>query len=303
MLQFYDWRFVNGRESVGWLRRVLIELWAMIALSAVVGFLGPFGTYSDGEFPSRSWHWWMQLMGAYVLVRPSILLWEAIAEVTALPARALVFWGVFLSAFPLALLWAWSADALFHGLNGFAGIWPFAMLCALGVLGVTVWARRADEHLRNDVSPGKRPGSARPQPVAEQAFRDLEPPSDQIENPKADDAKAQEPRLARRLPVDFQGPILALQSEDHYVRVHGKAESELLFMRLRDAIDEMDHVSGEQVHRSWWVAEEGIASVEFKGAKRTVRLLNGVLAPVARDSVSRLERSGFLRSARRSTQE
>src|SRR3546814_8016261 len=124
-------------HSVNWLRRALIEFWAMVALSALIGFLGPFGTYLNAEFPSRSWHWWIQLMGAYVLVRPSILMWAAMAEVASIPPKVLVFWGVFFSSFPLALLWAWSADAFFHCLNGFAGILPFAMLSALGVLGVT----------------------------------------------------------------------------------------------------------------------------------------------------------------------
>ncbi len=265
------------------LRSVLIELWAMIVLSAIVGFLGPFGTYNDAPFLSRCGHWLMQLMGAYVLVRPSILLWEEIAQATSLPRRQLVFWGVLLSSFPLALLWAWSTSAFFRGLTGFSVLLPFAVLCALAVLGVTSWARWADRKMR---------------PVSAVKEEDIQPSKDVAGSPStevpAPEENDDEPRLAKRLSPTFQGRILALQSEDHYVRVHGEEGSELLFIRLRDAIAEMDTVPGQQVHRSWWIAAGGIEAVETDGRKRTIRLRNGACAPVARESVSKLERVGFL---------
>ena len=266
------------------LRSVLIELWAMIVLSAIMGFLGPFGTYNDAPFLPRCGHWLMQLMGAYVLVRPSILLWEAIAQATSLPRRQLVFWGVLLSSFPLALLWAWSTSAFFRGLSGFSVLLPFAVLCALAVLGVTSWARWADGKMH---------------PISSAKEDNTEPSviisSSPVEaNPAKEDPG--EPRLAKRLSPTFPGRIVALQSEDHYVRVHGETGSELLFIRLRDAIAEMDAAPGQQVHRSWWIAAGGIAAVETDGRKRTIRLRNGAHAPVARDSVSKLERTGFLSS-------
>lgn len=281
---------------MSWLRRFLIELWAMVVLSALVGFLGPFGTYLDGEFPFRTWHWWMQLMGAYVLVRPSILLWEAIAGLSSLPPRLLVFWGVFMSSFPLALLWEWSANAFFDDLNGFAGILPFAILCALGVLAVTEWARKADERLRREFGIPVQSTPTNQTQETEKEVRNLSVPYDRAEQVEEGSVSSEQPRLLCRLNPGFQGPILALQSEDHYVRVHGMTGSELVFMRLRDAINEMDPVPGQHVHRSWWIAEGGIVSVDFNGRKRTVRLANGVSAPIARDSVSRLESAGFIRS-------
>lgn len=268
------------------LRSVLIELWAMLVLSAIMGFLGPFGTYNDSPFLPRCGHWLMQLMGAYVLVRPSILLWEEIAQATSLPRRHLVFWGVLLSSFPLALLWTWSTSAFFRGLNGFSVLLPFAVLCALAVLGVTSWARWADLKMRSH-SAGKE-ASAEPS-------EDVVSSPSPVETEPAEESRGV-PRLAKRLSPTFQGRILALQSEDHYVRVHGEIGSELLFIRLRDAIAEMDAAPGQQVHRSWWIAADGIQTVETDGRKRTIRLRNGAYAPVARDSVSKLERAGFLSS-------
>ena len=51
-------------------------------------------------------------------------------------------------------------------------------------------------------------------------------------SPSAGDA----PRLRARLSRSFDDEILAQESEDHYVRVHGKTWSELLLIRLREAI-------------------------------------------------------------------
>ncbi len=102
------------------------------------------------------------------------------------------------------------------------------------------------------------------------------------------------PRLYARLSPQFDGDILALESEDHYVRVHGMARSELLLLRLRDAIAEMDGVGGEQTHRSWWVARNAVSEIAGTGRNRHLLLQNGTKAMIARDSIDRLQRSGFL---------
>ncbi|TCM15348.1 LytTR family transcriptional regulator [Novosphingobium sp. PhB165] len=261
------------------LRQFLLELWAMLVSAAVIGFLGPFGTYLEADFPSRVWEWWAHLMGAYIVVRPAIGLWVAVADATSLPRRSIVFWGVIVTSFPLTLIWQWVGSAFFHALGGFAGILPFALLSAMGVLVVVWWARRVDEEFGAPLA--AEPDHARsPELVAEAV------PVPSI--------PAGGPRLSGRLSPQFAGPIQALQSEDHYVRVHGVTGSELLFMRLRDAIAEMDGMAGQQVHRSWWIAQGAVASIEADGRSRRIVLANGATAQVARESVGRLESSGFL---------
>ncbi|XJJ69614.1 LytTR family DNA-binding domain-containing protein (plasmid) [Novosphingobium sp. BL-8A] len=260
----------------------------MVLFAALVGFLGPFGTYLEADFPARAWKWWLHLMGAYVIVRPTILLWSAIAQATNLPQKWLVFWGVVLSSVPLASLWHWGASEFFHSLHGFTGILPFAFLCAVAVLVVATSARKLDALLRRGsvmaelVGTPSRPNDANPLERGDIAVEDREM------------KERSEPRLHDRLGANFVGPISALQSEDHYVRVHGRDGSELILMRLRNAIAELDDYSGAQVHRCWWVAADGIASIEADGRNRTIVLRNGARAAVARDAVSKLERSGFL---------
>lgn len=267
------------------MRRVLLELWAMSVIAAVVGFLGPFGTYLDSTVVERIVQWWQQLMGAYLFVRPWIVALRWVAEATWLPARVLVPWGVVASSAPLAMLWRQVGQDAYRELDGYAGLIPFALLCALAVLGVEVWANQTNERLRTQRASGARTGHAVPTGATSEMETHATP---QLETSGA------RPKLLDRLSTNFETPILALQSEDHYVRVHGMGCSELILLRLRDAIAEMDGVPGEQVHRSWWVAREGVASLDQVGRTWIVRLRNGETAPVARESTARLQRAGFL---------
>ena len=275
-------------------RRVLLEVWAMLPVAAVVGFLGPFGTYLAGDFFPRAGRWWAMLMGAYLLVRPTILFWRWIGLSTGLPRGSVVFWGLVLSSFPMAGIWQWMGSAETRLLGGYAGILPFSLLCSLLILAVVWWADRADRHLQRYYSGPVLRHLADPPPSYLTRFGEaLNRPEPDAGRP-APDAPSPRPRLHARLSPQFEGDILALESEDHYVRVHGRRQSELLLLRLRDAIAEMDDVPGEQTHRSWWVARNAVAEVSGSGRNREIRLASGTLVPVARDSVERLQRAGFL---------
>jgi hypothetical protein len=100
------------------------------------------------------------------------------------------------------------------------------------------------------------------------------------------------PRLLARLPPRLGGPVIALQGEDHYVRVHTALGSELVLMRLGDAIEELDGAAGERVHRSWWVARDAVRDVRASGRRLSLILSNGVEVPVTREASTRLRRSG-----------
>ena len=260
-------------------RRILLELWAMLVLACIVGFMGPFGTYGHEGLVDRTVHWWNLLMGAYLLVRPAITALMRLAKATELPHRATVFWGVVVISLPLGLLWRQIGKDTFRELDGYTGLLPFSLLCALAVLAVTDWARTADLRLARR--------RARP------PRRDAETIADKPPTGPAGES-LESPPLRALLSPSFRGPILALQSEDHYVRVHGEKDGELLLMRLRDAIAQMHGVNGAQVHRSWWVAQEAMASVERSGRNWGIVLKNGTVAPVARDTVPRLQASGLL---------
>ena len=88
--------------------------------------------------------------------------------------------------------------------------------------------------------------------------------------------------------------ILALVSEDHYLRVYTDNGSALILMRLSDAIAELGGESGAQTHRSWWVAREAVAKAARSDGKAVLTLVDGTEAPVSRTYYRVLSAQGWL---------
>ena len=100
-------------------------------------------------------------------------------------------------------------------------------------------------------------------------------------------------RLSERLPAELGSDIIALEMEDHYVRVHTALGNELVLMRLRDAIKEVEGIDGMQVHRSWWVARGAVADVLREGRNVRLKLDTDIEAPVSRANVQALKDAGW----------
>jgi hypothetical protein len=76
-------------------------------------------------------------------------------------------------------------------------------------------------------------------------------------------------RFIDRLPFKLRGAaIRAVSSEDHYLRVHTDRGSDLILMRLSDALTELEGLEGAQTHRSWWVAKDAVLDVSRGDAGR-----------------------------------
>lgn len=126
--------------------------------------------------------------------------------------------------------------------------------------------------------------------VAVQAFKDKQV---QVEEPQASAPHiAAHPKLVDRLPFDKRGALISLSVNDHYVDVTTTKGTEMLLMRLADAIGEAG--LGLQVHRSHWVSTDHIASVTRDGAKAVIKTSDGRDIPVSRTYVPVLKEAGFL---------
>jgi hypothetical protein len=89
--------------------------------------------------------------------------------------------------------------------------------------------------------------------------------------------------LAGRLPPHLkEARLLALEAEDHYLRIHTEAGSALILMRLSDAARALGSSAGQQVHRSFWVAGSAIAGTQRRDGRLFLRLVNGMEIPVSR---------------------
>ena len=100
--------------------------------------------------------------------------------------------------------------------------------------------------------------------------------------------------LLDQLPPALGSDVIALEMEDHYVRVHTALGSELVLMRLRDAMAHVAHIDGRQVHRSWWVARLAVEDVKREGRNIRLVLPRELEAPVARAQVAELKDAGWI---------
>lgn len=101
--------------------------------------------------------------------------------------------------------------------------------------------------------------------------------------------------LTDKLPVRFRtADLIALQSEDHYLRVHTSRGDTLILMRLSDAISAVEALEGAQIHRSWWVARTAIDHAEKSGGRAELTLTNGITAPVSRSYYPDLRERGWI---------
>jgi hypothetical protein len=87
--------------------------------------------------------------------------------------------------------------------------------------------------------------------------------------------------------------LIALEAEDHYVRVHTDAGSELIAMRFADALAELERAHGHRLHRSWWASADAIEAVRWRRGVGEARLAGGLVAPVSRGCAAALKEAGW----------
>ncbi len=236
--------------------------WVGLAIVAgcLLAVLGPFGSYMNGG-PVRLLTYWI---GAVLL---GLALYGAayriVSVLTAIGSRG--WWltligATLLASIPEALATRMAAFQLWPELVRFDLSFPlwFAQTATIGVIAMVgvgfVMRRSASVSHGNPVSPSS---------------------VDPIATP-----------LGRE--------VLALQMEDHYVRVHRPAGSELILMPLSRAIEAVE-ADGLRTHRSWWVAAHAVTAVEGNARSMRLRLSNGIVAPVARSAVTHLKTAGWIR--------
>jgi DNA-binding LytR/AlgR family response regulator len=233
---------------------------AAIPVGLLLGFLGPFG--SNPAYPTATrYAFWLGLTVAGVVAAVAA---EAVVPATRLRAGAVRIGAIALvSALPMTFVVAWTMSLLQPG-RVFAPQQLPALFAAVAAIQLLiVYATTATTLTADDVeSPGRAPALAeRGAEAVPAAF------------PSA---------LLSRLPPGIGSDIIALETEDHYLRVHAVGGSALILMRMADAVALLDPRLGAQVHRRWWVAEAAVAGVRTEGQKFFLCLIDKTDVPVGR---------------------
>lgn len=87
--------------------------------------------------------------------------------------------------------------------------------------------------------------------------------------------------LVSRFGLPPGAEILALKSEDHYLRIFSNHGEKLILLRISDAIKELAGSEGARVHRSYWVAKQAVERVDAQGRNVTLHLKNGLQVPIS----------------------
>lgn len=233
---------------------------AAIPVGLLLGFAGPFGSYP--AFPTATrYAFWMGLAAAGVVAAVAA---DAVLPLTRLRAGAIRIGAVALaSALPMTFVVAWTMSLVQPGRIYTPQQLPALFAAVAAVQLLLVYAATVTTPGSGGAGPGART-PALPEPGAE-------------EIPAAFPVA-----LLSRLPPGIGSDIIALETEDHYLRVHAAGGSALILMRMADAVALLDPQLGAQVHRRWWVAQAAVASLRTEGQKLSLCLTDGTLVPVGR---------------------
>ena len=239
------------------LRRAAAELALLIVAGVFVGLIGPYGS---AEIPTgpRIAYWLILIIGGGVI---------GIALDTAIGRRFKGFWprlaidSVLMTPF-VSLLVIVVAHLMFAAPRGSR---RFARLgVEVFILSMAVMALR------------------------QLAWREAVAPAAPAENAEPSDAFRQRLSAKRR-----EARLLAVEAEDHYLRVHTDAGCELITARFGDALEELSGWPGFRTHRSWWVATCAIDGVRWSRGRGELRLTSGLVVPVSRSQAQSLKTAGW----------
>ena len=235
-------------------------LLAAIPVGLLLGFLGPFGSYPAYTTATR-YAFWLGLTAAGVM---SAIAAEVVLPRTRLRAGLIRIGAVALvSALPMTFVVAWTMSLLQPGRVFTPQQLPSLFAAVAAVQLLIVYATTTTAPTVSDAdAPGGAP--ALPEPEAEEI------------------PAAFPPALLSRLPPGIGSDIIALETEDHYLRVHAAGGSALILMRMADAVALLDPQLGAQVHRRWWVAQAAVAGVRTEGQKLSLCLIDNRRVPVGR---------------------
>lgn len=260
------------------LRKILIDLATMSALCLVLALIGPFGSFSL-PFAWRLVYWIGLGWGGYACYRPIAGIVVNLARDLALPEPAAWVVGCLIATIPMTVL-VWAIGRLpgpfpIPSLEEAIAMYGYVLIIGGSLTAIFYFLER-----HKSIAAAAAPIAP---PIRADGASPIQPEA-QAESP---------PRFLERIPRHLGIDLIALEMEDHYLRVHTRLGSDLILLRMRDAVAELDGLAGAQVHRSWWVARSAVTGVERDG--RNVRLLleSELQVPVARDAVSKLRDSGW----------
>lgn len=262
----------DSSEQTGWRailpERFLTDLGVMALFGVFFAAIGPFDTID--QTPVQRVIYWMITMLLGLLVIRSVE--AALKRIAPIENRALRIIVVAALCTPpqtaVVFLVGWQVVRYRSDLNFYVYLlFPVFIiaLAAVSALELARWTRARGDRPTREAGAAIKTSSAAPEAIA------------------------------RHLPAPLRtAELIALQAEDHYVRVHTSAGSDLVLMRFSDAVAAADDaLRGFRLHRSWWASEASLEAVSYKRGSGQARLQGGITAPVSRTYYPALKEAGW----------
>jgi hypothetical protein len=241
--------FRLGRSGVA-------ELVALVLFGLFLGAVGPFDTNSIPVGP-RYLYWQLAMVGGGLI---AALIEPVIARRLSGRPRLLALAQLVAMTPPIAV-WVTLVPMVFFGQSAsgwhILAVMPDVLTINIAVV-VLAWLTRTALGRRDPV-----PAAA--EGLAPAVIRTRLPP-----------------RLAR-------ARLVAIEAEDHYLRIRTEAGSDLILMRFADAVAALATADGFRTHRSWWVARTAVEAAHWKGGRGELTLSDGSSAPVSRTYATTLK--------------
>ena len=221
-----------------------------VAIGALLGVLGPFGSQTTLSTAAKYTFWMVAALAGFLAAVAAERVLPSGAPGKGTIARTIAVAAV--SAVPMTFFVAWTMGVIRPG-RTFGPLQILALYPYVALIQLLI-ARAA-----------AAPEKPAP-PAADLAAADPKYPPD----------------FVAKLPIDLRRDIIALEAEDHYLRVHTLHGSALVLMRLSDAAAMIDPRLGLRVHRSWWVAKDSVRALETASGRPVARLDDGTMVPISR---------------------
>ena len=246
------------RETLG--TATAPRAWVGLAvIAALVGLIGPFGTFDDLALPYRLAYWAANVAATFFVATFAITLAEAWLS-RRLGSRPLVLvLSASVAAVPVTTVVIGIGQATVGSAQG-AAILALYLHCAAITLGVAL--------LSGLVGSWDRPQAQAADPAT--------------------------PPLLGRLSAAKRGRLIRLTAQDHYTEVVTEAGRELVLMRLADAIAEAAPTQGLRIHRSHWVATAAVTGSHRRAGRVFVTLEDGTDVPVSRSQLQAAREAGLV---------
>ena len=237
----------------------IMEKWrgplSAVAFGALLGVTGPFGSQTAFGPAVRYPFWMVIALAGFGAAAAAERVLSSTAPGRRTATRIVAVAAA--SAVPMTFFVAWA----------FGVVQPGRTFSPVQLLGLFPYVALVQLLIARVMSPDDRMTAAAP-----------------AEQPAA--APEYPPEFVSKLPPALRRDILALQAEDHYVRVHTLHGSALILMRLADAAALIDPRLGLRVHRSWWVAKDAVRALERTPGRAIARLVDDTAVPISRSHLS-----------------